>query len=910
MGQYMKSKLSAICRLTVFLSLLGMLSLSNSSIYAQSETEGQPLLRGARLPASSSDTGAAFDEMEHLRAAGEFFKARATSGDVKDWGEVLRIGYDEWSKLGNSIAFKTEGTSAWQQVAGPLADNNSTPRASGRTRDIAFDPTNTSIGYVAAAQGGIWKTTDLNDAQPVWISISDNKLPTCAMGAIAVDPNNGSILYAGTGEVDGGYSTPPGFGIYKSTDGGNNWTNVAATSVAGTTCGQIVVDPSNSQHVLAATGNGTGGLLVSMNGGGTWTKVTTAGSDPTSIAMDPSNSKNIFVGCQSGGVYRSQDGGATFAKCTITGGTGSLATTIVAISPSSTNYIYACISDGAGYQGIATYGIAMSSDAGTTWTVVNKCNDAGGTKYAPNAAYSHSSANQFPHCNFLYNQGHYGNSIVVSPSNPLSVIVGGIDVWSSSDNGATLNHIGYWTDNFSSNNYIHADIHRLVFHNNILYACTDGGLGTSNSNGQSWLTTANHGLSTLQFVGADANEDFTYVLAGAQDNGVCRASSTAPGQFSSVFQESRGGDAGIQWISPSDGLTCYSTYVYATFYKSADGGQNWPNASNGGAPNDAQNYITNTALLNESAPFYPTWDADPSGNVVAYGGNSKIYVDQSGGNHGFTDGVSKQAIGASIISVYNDQATAWAGNNSGKVYRCYDLYDAVSTWTPSSTVGSGAVTGITADPNNPATVYCVLAGSGSKHFYASADTGKTWTAPDATFPNVPCNSLDRDADGNLYVGTDFGVLSSTDSGKTWSALGQGLPICQVLRLKVKEGANGRYLLASTYGRGVYYLTSPLSVSKTNSHYSNIASLDQSFPNPLSISGGSKATVGFTLQKNAVTQITLHDVVGRQVQVLSNQFETAGHHTVQFDATNLAAGTYICALTTSGVTLTEKITVVK
>ena len=905
MGHYMKSKLSAVCRLTIFLSLLGALILSNSSTFAQSESDGQPLLRGARLPASPSDTGAAFDEMEHLRAAGEYFKARATSGDVKDWGEVLRIGYDAWSKVGNSIAYKAEGTPAWLPIAGALADNGGTPHASGRSRDIAFDPTNANIGYLAAAQGGIWKTTNLTDPQPTWVSISDNKLPTCAMGAIAVDPNNGSILYAGTGEVYGGYSTPPGFGIFKSVDGGLNWTNIANDSVAGTTCGQIVVDPSNSLHVFAATGNTNSGLLISTDGGTKWTKAKTAGPDPTSIEMDPNNPKNIFVGCQSGGVYRSKDGGVTWNHCTISGGTGSLATTIVAIAPSSTNYIYASISDGAGYQGVATYGIAMSSDSGTTWTVVNKCNDA----YSPSSACPHSEANNFPHCNYLYIQGHYGNAITVNPTNPNMVIVGGIDVWSSSDYGATLTHVGYWCDALTSNTYIHADIHRLVYHNNTLYACTDGGLGTSNSNGQSWVTTINHSLSTLQFVGADADEGFTYVLAGAQDNGVCRASSLeAP-----VFKESRGGDAGIQWISPSDPQQCYSTYVYSTFYKSNDGGQNWNNPQV--LASDPENYITNTSLLGpDKAPFYPTWDADPSGNMVAYGGTSKIYVDQSGGDHGFKDGVSKQSINPSIISVYNDQATGWAGNNSGKVFRCFDLADQVSTWT-SSSVGSGAVTGITADPNNAATVYCVLSGSGSKHFYASADTGKTWTAPDTTFPNVPCNSIDRGPDSNLYVGTDFGVLYSTDLGVSWNTLGQGLPLCQVLRLKVKVNptTNHQYLLASTYGRGVYYVdlaTLTRGVSKSSTDFNSIASLDQSFPNPLSISAGTKATVGFTLQKSAVAQVTLHDVIGREVQVLSNQFETAGHHAVQFDASNLAAGTYICALTTSGVTLTEKVTVVK
>src|SRR5437762_7057866 len=111
-------------------------------------------------------------------------------------------------------------------------DGSQISRVSGRVRSIAFDPTNANTVYIAVSQGGIWKNADITSATSEWVCLTD-KLPTTSMGAVAVDPTNKNVLYIGSGEYEGGYAAASeGTGIYKSIDGGANWTQSADKSVA------------------------------------------------------------------------------------------------------------------------------------------------------------------------------------------------------------------------------------------------------------------------------------------------------------------------------------------------------------------------------------------------------------------------------------------------------------------------------------------------------------------------------------------------------------------------------------------------------------------------------------------------------------------------------------------------------
>jgi hypothetical protein len=135
---------------------------------------------------------------------------------------------------------------------------------SGRTNSIAFHPTDPNTFYIAAAQGGVWKTTD---GGVNWISITDN-LPTLACGDIVVVQNNPNILYLGTGELNYSQDSQYGNGIYKSTDAGATWVQVAPSSLVGNRCSMMAIDQTNPNIVYAATNTS---VFKSTNAGINWT---------------------------------------------------------------------------------------------------------------------------------------------------------------------------------------------------------------------------------------------------------------------------------------------------------------------------------------------------------------------------------------------------------------------------------------------------------------------------------------------------------------------------------------------------------------------------------------------------------------------------------------------------------------
>ncbi|HEY3874927.1 MAG TPA: hypothetical protein VGM92_05590, partial [Candidatus Kapabacteria bacterium] len=207
----------------------------------------------------------------------QYFYDRETSGGIKDFAEIKRLSFAAYRELENPYAFKTASSTAWQEI---------TPAAGeyicGRLRALAFDPTNPKVAYVGAAQGGVWKTTDITASTVHWTNLSA-QFPTLLMGALAIDPNNNNVIYAGTGEVYPGAKErtnttgdgTAGMGIWKSNDGGMNWSQVANAATVGPTCSQFAISPSNSNVIFDATGStqgaqSGGGLIASTNGGTSW----------------------------------------------------------------------------------------------------------------------------------------------------------------------------------------------------------------------------------------------------------------------------------------------------------------------------------------------------------------------------------------------------------------------------------------------------------------------------------------------------------------------------------------------------------------------------------------------------------------------------------------------------------------
>lgn len=809
------------------------------------------------------------------------------TGDITDYTEVRRHGYAAWRKIANQYALKPAGATAWQQVT---LSGSQGGFISGRARSIAFHPTDANTVWIATAQGGIWRTNNVYAQSPAWVNLSEN-LPTLAMGAIAIDPKDPNIIFAGTGETNGGFSTPGGQGLYRSKDGGLNWTLVANTDVAGTNCSQIVVDPANSQIIYVATGSGKG-VLKSIDGGDTWRKVSTAGS-PVSIAINAQDPAKIYFGAQGGGVYRSHDAGETWTKISsITGGNR----VQVALSPSSPNIIYA-----AALQGSATH-IHISEDHGMTWELKNNANVSSNQRESPNV-------------NYLWNttQGNYAHSLAVDPQNGNYFFAGGLFIVFSSNKGTVLQVRNNNYGNPANADFVHADIQFLAFNpnDNKLFCLSDGGIAyATDRGGRDWIKLPNQNLSTLQFVGVDSDRDFTFVVGGTQDNGTNRA-----GVNDANWGEIRGGDGGIAKVAQANPSVVYGTSVrfednssQSVIFKSETGGI--------GSPawvilDDGTDNIARHPDINRPGgmDFYPMYDISNDGGVVAIAGPSTVYVSESGGMDDFPiKGNSMSGRPQSIHISKSSENLMWAGTSR----RVWWTEDGGISWTgvqiPSL---AGSVSGITSDVNDPKKVYAVSAAASAtpgKSFARSNDGGKTWELPASSLPTIPTWSVARSKRGELFMGTDFGVLYSTDEGNTWSQLGTGLPMAQVLSLNVR-GNNDQYLLAGTYGRGAYYIDITAIYSVDGSDIKKTIALEQSYPNPV-VATTSEVSFNFSIEKSGMAQVLLHDVLGREIMVLAKDNYPSGSHKVTVPVANLEAGIYFYTLTSNGQTISNRLVVTK
>lgn len=209
----------------------------------------------------------------------------------------------------------TQSSPTWQLI-GPQPVNGFWGQNSGRVAALAVDPHNSNVVYSGAAQGGVWKTIDGGSN---WTPLTDTQA-SLAVGSLALDPQNSNAIYVGTGEENNSGDSYYGAGILKSTDGGNTWTQIpgpfAGGSGGGARIGGLAVHPTNSQVVLAATGccaPGPSGVYRSADRGNTWTNVlNVSGSQAYNVYFDPTNGSNAFASLDAHGVYRSTDGGQTW----------------------------------------------------------------------------------------------------------------------------------------------------------------------------------------------------------------------------------------------------------------------------------------------------------------------------------------------------------------------------------------------------------------------------------------------------------------------------------------------------------------------------------------------------------------------------------------------------------------------
>ena len=318
---------------------------------------------------------------------------------------------------------------------------------SGRVTAVTVDPKckpQECTLYVAAAGGGVWRTTNALAANPSWKQISEG-IPTNAIGSIAVDPNDptGKTIYVGTGEGNASGDSEAGLGLYKTTDGGSHWSLVPGSFAVANlrSITWIAIQPGNAQHILFSTRSGTRGeasnstntapppaaspplgVYNSTNGGASFTQ--TLNGSVNEVKFDPGDSNTVYAalaGSATGGLLRSTTGGAGGWTPIFQENRGRFSFAAVSL-PNGKTRIY--LGDGnSGATGAQVYRIDDASQPASTltasgnaaWTRLSNPND--GTPGFP--VYNYCASAFGPQCS-------YDMFVMSPPDRPDMVVVGGL----------------------------------------------------------------------------------------------------------------------------------------------------------------------------------------------------------------------------------------------------------------------------------------------------------------------------------------------------------------------------------------------------------------------------------------------------------------------------------------------------
>jgi hypothetical protein len=744
--------------------------------------------------------------------------------------------------------------------------------SSGRVAALAADPTDPNILYVGAASGGVWKTTNATVTTPTWTPLTDAQA-ALTTGAIALAPSDPNTIYVDTGEPNNASDSFYGRGVLKSTDGGATWTQLTDGGIFDRhTISRIVVLPTDANTVyLTVHGggvNGAGGntgVWRSADGGATWALLTAAidtNAAFTDFELDPADPNTAYcaVGSSGGnsanGVYITSDlldAVPTWTRATgLPSGTANGRTLLAVARTTVANQtvVYVAITSPS-TSGLA--GFFQSTDGGATWT------QRTGTP------------------NYLSSQGWYDTSLLADPADPTgnTVIAGGAAgsqrLIRSTDGGAS------WATLIpTSGNAPHVDHHALAFDAaDRLIDGDDGGVYRLNAlSPLTWVSlngaatagqSAPTALDTNQFVGIAIHPtNPNLAIGGTQDNGTQR--------FNDAFgwTTSDGGDGGDVLWDPGN-----TNYLYRVSPVSSFGSTAFVRRSTNGGTSFGS--ITSGIVNAGSAQFYPPLALDPaSGSHRVFLGTNVVNV--------LADGTAASPVwaqyGAALPSSSSIRAigigpaspnTLYVSSNAGAVYV---TTDGGATWSTRTPPGGGTFQDFAVDPTDSNVAYVVSPTfSGAARVWRTANAGVTWTNITGNLPNVPAWALQFDpsptagpADDTLYLGNDRGVYRSTDfaSGSpTWVRFGAGLPTVQVRDLEFSPTLG--VLAAGTYGRGVWEIAIPpaaLAIRRTGSSPTNASTVAFAVTFSKPVTGLTVAN--FTVTATGVTGAAVVGVTGTGV----------------------------------------------
>ncbi len=638
----------------------------------------------------------------------------------------------------------------WTQI-GPFGAP--TGSGAGRTNCIAFHPTNPYYIIVGSASGGIWRSFDGGNS---WATNTDG-LENLGFSDIVIAPSDPNIVYAATGDRDGGdtYS----IGVLKSTDGGMTWnaTGVTFGPESKRKIYKLLVHPQDENIVYMASSLG---FRKTTDGGQTWVQIR-AGSFVD--AQFKPNDPNTIYAATTAIVIKTIDGGQTWTNLSIPF-TSSNSRLIIGVTAADPNYVYvlAARNTDNGFGGLY-----RSTDGGATF--VQRAS-------SPNLLGWASDGNDSG------GQGWYDLALGVSQTNPNLLFVGGVNVWRSVNGGSAWSLSGHWTA--SGAPYVHADIHELKYspHNtNTVWACTDGGLSISVDNGNNWVEkNTNLSIAQMYRLGASST-NAGKVLTGWQDNGTNFNSNSS-------WAKVLGGDGMECIIDYSNNNYMYGSLYYGNIRRSTNGGSTWTSI---------------TDDITEQGAWVTPYVQDPNNPAILYAGFNNVYR------------TTNRGASWTKISNFNSTSTlqslAVAPSNSsviytGTLYYLYKTTDGGATWTniTSTLFNANPITYIAVHPENPQKIWVTLGNysAGYKVFHSS-DGGANWTNISGNLPNLPANTIviEKNSADAIYVGMDVGVFYRDSNSTDWVPFMKNLPNVIVNELEIFYP--DQKIRAATYGRGLW-----------------------------------------------------------------------------------------------------------
>ncbi len=672
-------------------------------------------------------------------------------------------------------------------AVGPSSGNTrpNSDVAAGRVRAIMVDSADATkkTVWVASVAGGLWKTTDITTSPANWILVNDF-LSNLAITNICQDPTNSNTMYFCTGEAFYNADAVNGVGVFKSTDHGVNWTQLATTS-SFKSCTKILCDYQGNIY-LATRGNG---LRRSVNGGSTWTNITPTGMTNDICDLEINSTSAAGRLHVVAGIFTAQSYKYTDVPSTATSAAGWNAPATA--FPSYDNRAEIAV------KGNTLY--ALPADASNQVPTIYKSAD-GGANWAATTSQPNAG-------NWASGQGWYALGVDINPANTNECIIGGLDSWKTTDGGATWNQLSTWVG--TTGQYVHADIHKILWYdagNKLLFGC-DGGVHYSANKGVT-IRDRNTGLRVKQFYSCAAHPtNLNYFLAGAQDNGSHAFSAAGLGATSEVT----GGDGCYVHIDQNQPQYQFTSYTFNDYSRSTNSGASW----------------SNVTLSTSAGQFINPTDYDDVANIMycsdAAGGYRRWTNPQTGSTSAV---VSITAIGASnsvsaiTVSPYTSNRI-YLGTYSYNTSTGTPLSSTVSYVDAANTTASGSAgVNITAGLPTSGSVSCIAVGTtdnnlmvcysnyGVNSIWVSSNAGTSWTSIEGNLPDMPvrwCMFAPGD-NSKAIIATETGVwLTQALSAATTNWISS--PTFPAVRTDMLQYRSAdKMVIAATHGRGLWTQT--------------------------------------------------------------------------------------------------------